>query len=122
MTEEKYFTSFTCQRCLQPLRLDDSLNSFGEHILAELTCKNIFLLIYLDYKQVNYLISVPVISHTDMDLESQTNSFDHYVHPYRLSDSGNGANGFMVISDGGDVETFSNKLKVSLLLNLSYHI
>lgn len=41
MAEDKIFTSFSCQRCLQPLRLDDSLNSFGEHILAELTCKSI---------------------------------------------------------------------------------
>lgn len=58
---------------------------------------------------------MPVTSHPDMDLESQTNSFDHYVHPYRLSDSGNGANGFMVISDGADGEYLSNQFKVLLL-------
>lgn len=39
MAEEKVFVSFSCQRCLQPLKFDDSLSSLGEHILAELTRK-----------------------------------------------------------------------------------
>lgn len=33
--------SFACQRCLQPVKLDESLNSFGEHLLAELTGRGI---------------------------------------------------------------------------------
>lgn len=43
MVEERVSVSFNCQHCLQPLTLDDSLNSLGEHILAELTCKNFIL-------------------------------------------------------------------------------
>ncbi|KAI4467763.1 beclin 1 [Holotrichia oblita] len=92
MVEERVSVSFNCQNCLQPLTLDDSLNSLGEHILAELT--------------------LPINSTPDVDLESQATSFDHYVHPCRLSDSGNGANGFMLISDGKEVDSLSHKMKV----------
>lgn len=35
--------SFVCQRCLQPLSLDQSFNQVGEHKKAELSCK-IFIL------------------------------------------------------------------------------
>lgn len=35
----KASVSFACQRCLQPLTLDDSFNYLGEHILAELSRK-----------------------------------------------------------------------------------
>lgn len=55
---------------------------------------------------------MPIHSNPDVDLESQATSFDHFVHACRLSDSGNGVNGFMVISDGAEVETLSNHLKV----------
>lgn len=37
---EKILISFMCQRCSQPIKLDDSLSSFSEHISAELNCKN----------------------------------------------------------------------------------
>jgi hypothetical protein len=37
---EKMLISFMCQRCSQPLQLDDSLSSFSEHISAELNCNN----------------------------------------------------------------------------------
>lgn len=35
----KMSISYACQRCLQPLTLDESFNCLGEHILAELSCK-----------------------------------------------------------------------------------
>lgn len=57
-------------------------------------------------------VLVPIHSTPDVDLESQTTSYDHYVHPCRLSDSRNGVNGFTVISDTGDIDTLSNQLKV----------
>lgn len=85
---------FECQRCFQPLKLDDSFNSLGEHILAELT--------------------LPLHTHPDVDIESQATSFDNYVNPCRLSDSGNGMNGFMLISD--QTEGISNKLKIHATL------
>ncbi|KAJ8972344.1 hypothetical protein NQ317_008754 [Molorchus minor] len=91
MAEEKSFIPFSCQRCSQPLRLDESLNSFSEHISAEL--------------------NLPIHSNPDVDLESQTTSFDHYVPPCRLSDSGNGANGFMLISDENEVNLLSQQYK-----------
>ncbi|XP_022907353.1 beclin-1-like protein [Onthophagus taurus] len=98
MADDKILVYFKCQHCLQPLRLDESLDSFSEHIFAELT--------------------LPISSVPDVDLESQATSFDHYVHPCRLSDSGNGATGFMLISDGREVEmeTLSHKMRVRAVL------
>lgn len=61
------------------------------------------------------LISVPIHSNPDVDLESQATSFDHYVPPCRLSDSGNGANGFMLISDENEVDLLSHQYKVDLI-------
>lgn len=39
MSDSKISVSFACQRCLQPLKLDDSFNSLGEHAIAELARK-----------------------------------------------------------------------------------
>lgn len=36
---DKVSVSFVCQRCLQPLALDESFNYLSEHILAELSRK-----------------------------------------------------------------------------------
>lgn len=55
---------------------------------------------------------MPVHHHPDIDIQSQAVNYDRYVHPCQLSYSGNGANGFMVISDGAEVETMSSKLEV----------
>ncbi|XP_018334104.1 beclin-1-like protein [Agrilus planipennis] len=96
MAEEKVLVSFACQRCLQPLRLDDSFNNLSEHTLAEL--------------------HLPVQNNVEIDLDSQTTSLDHFVQPCRLSDSGNGANGFMLVTDTGEVELISNQLKVKAAL------
>ncbi|GLV42255.1 Autophagy-related 6 [Carabus blaptoides fortunei] len=85
--------SYACQRCLQPLTLDESFNYLGEHILAEL--------------------SLPIHSNPEVDLESQTNSLDHFVPPYKLSDSGNGANGFMLVVDDGEMESLSHKMRIT---------
>lgn len=63
-------------------------------------------------------ISVPIHSNPDVDLESQATSFDHYIPPCRLSDSGNGANGFMLISDENEVDLLSHQYKVSTNLNI----
>lgn len=93
MADEKLFVSFVCQRCSQSLRLDESLNSFSDHISTEL--------------------SLPIHSNAEIDLESQANSYDHYVTPFRLSDSGNGANGFTILTNENEVEilTQSSKFK-----------
>ncbi|KAK9892216.1 hypothetical protein WA026_019019 [Henosepilachna vigintioctopunctata] len=96
MAEDKVYISFTCQRCSQPLILDETLNYLSEHVLAEL--------------------NLPIHSNPEVDLESQANSFDNYIHPCRLSDSGNGVNGFMMISDENESELLSHKYKVHTAL------
>lgn len=65
------------------------------------------------------LFLVPIHSNPDVDLESQATSFDHYVPPCRLSDSGNGANGFMFLSNENEVDLLSQKFKVKRFLNRS---
>lgn len=115
MADDKYFSSFACQRCSKSLRLDESLNSFSEHTSAELNCKLISL---LNLWRLNNLFLVPIHSTPDVDLESQATSFDHYVPPCRLSDSGNGANGFMLISDENEVDLLSQQFKVSTTFNI----
>lgn len=96
MTETKSSVNFSCQRCLQPLKLDDSLNYLGEHALAELT--------------------LPINSTPDVDLELQSASLEHYIPPFRLSESTLGVNGFMVISGGGETECLSRQLFVKATL------
>lgn len=58
---------------------------------------------------------VPIHSNPDVDLESQATSFDHYIPPCRLVDSGNG---FMLISDENEIDSLSHAYRV-LLLNFS---
>lgn len=96
MTEVKSSVSFSCQRCLQPLKLDESLNYLGEHAIADLTL------------QIN--------RNPEVDLELQSSSLEHYVPPFRLSESGNGTNGFMVISDGWETESLGHQLHVKATL------
>lgn len=96
MTETKSSVNFSCQRCLQPLKLDDSLSYLGEHALAELT--------------------LPINSTPDVDLELQSASLEHYIPPFRLSESTLGVNGFMVISGGGETECLSRQLFVKATL------
>ncbi|EFA06871.2 Beclin-1-like protein [Tribolium castaneum] len=95
---EKILISFMCQRCSQPIKLDDSLSSFSEHISAEL--------------------NLPIHSNPDVDLESQATSFDQYIPACRLVDSGNG---FMLISDENEVDSLSHayKKKAALFDTLS---
>ncbi|XP_055679889.1 beclin-1-like protein isoform X2 [Lutzomyia longipalpis] len=110
MGDERVLVSFTCQRCLQPIKIDETFDRIDEHKLAEL-------------------------SH--VDLESQAMSFDQFVPPFGFRDSGaanfeafrrirdgsgkvltqyavygTGTNGFMLISDVWDNDVGSHKMKV----------
>lgn len=69
----------------------------------------------------NSLFSVPIYANTDPELDSQATSLDHFVPPFRLTDSGNGTNGFMLISDGKESQTLNATLKAraELFDNLS---
>lgn len=64
---------------------------------------------------------MPIHSNPDVDLESQATSLDHFIPPYKLSDSGNGANGFMLVV-GDESESLSHQMRVNLIrfVELSY--
>ncbi|XP_046736237.1 beclin-1-like protein isoform X1 [Diprion similis] len=96
MMDSKATVSFACQRCLQPLRLDTSFNHLGEHTLAEL--------------------SLPIQQHTVGDLEHHSESLEQLAPPFRLTESANGANGFMLVGDSGDTESLSHHLRVRATL------
>ncbi|GLG99595.1 Beclin-1-like protein [Gryllus bimaculatus] len=96
MVEPKCIVGFVCQRCLQPIKLDTGFNNLGEHTLAEL--------------------SLPIHTTPEVDLEAQAGSFDQYIPPFRLTDSGNGANGFTVVGEEGETESLSHHMRVRAAL------
>ncbi|XP_033217113.1 beclin-1-like protein isoform X1 [Belonocnema kinseyi] len=96
MVDMRTNVNFACQRCLQPLRLDPSFNHLGEHTLAEL--------------------SLPIQQQVVGDIEPQSGSLEHLVPPFRLTDSANGTNGFMVVGDSGETESLSHHLRVRATL------
>ncbi|XP_034113763.1 beclin-1-like protein [Drosophila sulfurigaster albostrigata] len=102
MTEaDKQPASFACQRCLQPIVLDEQLEKISVHAMAEL--------------------SLPIYGGNVNTIDAQdANSFDHFVPPFRLTDSINGT-GFMLVSDGRDNKKLSAafKLKAELFDCLS---
>lgn len=55
--------------------------------------------------------SVPIYANADVDIDSQATSMDHLVPPFRLTDSCTGTNGFMLISDGKELQSLSTTLK-----------
>lgn len=70
----------------------------------------------------NFLpFAVPIYTNTDPELDSQATSLDHFVPPFRLTDSNNGTNGFTLISDGKENQTLNATLKAraELFDNLS---
>ncbi|KAL0269362.1 UNVERIFIED_CONTAM: hypothetical protein PYX00_007122 [Menopon gallinae] len=93
MTEMKSSVNFVCQRCLQPLKLDQSFNHLGEHTLAEL--------------------SLPVFTNPEVDLELQLASLDHFVPAFRLTESKTGSNGFTLVDEKGETETLSHQLQLT---------
>ncbi|KAH8306354.1 hypothetical protein KR018_008753 [Drosophila ironensis] len=98
---DKQAVSFACQRCMQPIVLDEQLEKISVHAMAEL--------------------SLPIYGDNGNTLDPQdASSFDHFVPPYRLSDSINGT-GFMLVSDGRDSKKMSAafKLKAELFDCLS---
>ncbi|XP_063976132.1 beclin-1-like protein isoform X1 [Diachasmimorpha longicaudata] len=96
MVDIKSNVSFSCQRCLQPLRLDSSFDHLGEHTLAEL--------------------SLPIQQQVVGEIEPQSGSLEHLVPPFRLTESANGTNGFMLVGDSGETESLSHHLRVRATL------
>ncbi|EDW15103.1 beclin-1-like protein [Drosophila mojavensis] len=98
---EKQPVSFACQRCLQPIVLDEHLEKISVHAMAEL--------------------SLPIYGGNVNTIDPQdAHSFDHFVPPFRLTDSINGT-GFTMVSDGRDNKKLSSafKLKAELFDCLS---
>lgn len=56
---------------------------------------------------------MPVFTNPEVDLESQLSSLDHFVPAFRLIDSKNGSNGFMLVDSKGESETLSQQLAVT---------
>lgn len=46
------------------------------------------------------------------EIEPQSGSIEHLVPPFRLIESANGTNGFMLVGDSGETESLSHHLKV----------
>lgn len=65
--------------------------------------------------------TVPIYANNDIEIDSRATSLDHFVPPFRLTDSANGTNGFMLISDGKDSQMLSATLnaRADLFDNLS---
>lgn len=60
--------------------------------------------------------SVPIYANKDAEIDSEVNSIDHMVPPFRLTDSGPGTNGFMLISDNREIQTLGTTLKARACL------
>lgn len=56
---------------------------------------------------------MPVFTNPEVDLESQLSSLDHFVPAFRLTDSKNGSNGFMLLDEKGESEQLSQQLAVT---------
>jgi len=94
-------TSFLCQRCQQPLRLQPQLYSLDEHTLAEL--------------------ALPISPAHNIDIESQAASLDRLVLPARLIESGGlaasgPAAGFTLVGESGQACAMSQKVRTAAQL------
>ena len=58
---------------------------------------------------------VPIQQQVVNDLEHQSTSIEHLVPPFKLTESANGTNGFMLVGDSGETESLSHHLKVHKL-------
>lgn len=57
------------------------------------------------------------------ELEPQTGSMEHLVPPFKLTESANGTNGFMLVGDSGETESLSHHLKVLYIyIYLFFHL
>lgn len=61
---------------------------------------------------INLINIVPIQQHVVGELEPQSGSMEHLVPPFKLTESANGTNGFMLVGDSGETESLSHHLKV----------
>jgi beclin 1 len=62
------------------------------------------------------MLPVPINAAPEVDLEAQAGSLDRYVPAFRFTESGNGANGFMLVDDEGETKTLSHRVQVTASL------
>lgn len=56
--------------------------------------------------------TVPIQQQVVVEIEPQSGSLEHLVPPFRLTESANGTNGFMLVGDSGETESLSHHLRV----------
>ncbi|XP_043272723.1 beclin-1-like protein isoform X2 [Venturia canescens] len=59
---------------------------------------------------------MPIQQQVVSDIEPQSGSLEHLVPPFRLTESANGTNGFMLVGDSGETESLSHHLRVRATL------
>ncbi|XP_063976133.1 beclin-1-like protein isoform X2 [Diachasmimorpha longicaudata] len=64
---------------------------------------------------LNYHV-VPIQQQVVGEIEPQSGSLEHLVPPFRLTESANGTNGFMLVGDSGETESLSHHLRVRATL------
>jgi hypothetical protein len=67
------------------------------------------------------IFSVPIQQQVIGEIETQSSSLEHLVPPFRLTESGNGSNGFMLVGDSGETESLSHHLRVINVLQVNIH-
>lgn len=55
---------------------------------------------------------VPLQNTVTGDIETESSSLEQSVPPFRLTESANGINGFMLVGDSGETESLSHHLRV----------
>lgn len=61
------------------------------------------------------IYAVPIQQQVAGEIEQQSGSLEHLVPPFRLTESANGTNGFMLVGDSGETESLSHHLRVILI-------
>nr|CAD7399962.1 unnamed protein product [Timema cristinae] len=54
---------------------------------------------------------MPIHRAPEVDLESQATTLDHYIPAFGLTESGTGANGFMLVGDQGEQDSLSHRMR-----------
>ena len=63
------------------------------------------------YSHFQYFL-VPIQRQVVGEVEPQTSSLEQLVPPFRLTESANGSNGFMLVGNSGETESLSHHLRV----------
>lgn len=76
----------------------------------------------INYYLFYFFLTVPIQQQVVGEIEQQSGSLEHLVPPFRLTESANGTNGFMLVGDSGETESLSYHLRVCLFKKLLYQL